>query len=138
MIELHDRSAPDAEDFFACLLAPVIRAAVEHTTSDGWPFALITRVAGADDPDAETDDPVVQVDILGEGVLAASDAANTVHRRILWAARACADVTMLDGTVVNPDFITVMMKPVRMSYPDERIVRYVARYAPGLSYVTVT
>ncbi|MGV0785111.1 hypothetical protein [Mycolicibacterium sp. XJ775] len=129
--------APDAEDFTACWLQPLLRAAVERKTDDVLPFATIQRVAGDDDPDCGTDDPVVQVDILGLGVVAAKTAANEVHRRMLLLFRDCSDVIMSDGRTANLDFGRTLMKPVRMPYGDDKIVRYVGRYHLALSYVTV-
>lgn len=130
--------APDAEDFTVCWLQPLLRSAVERDTDDVLPFATIQRVAGEDDLDCGTDDPVVQVDILDRGVVAAKAAANDVHRRMLLLFHECSDVVMSDGSTANLDFGRTLMKPVRMPYADAKIVRYVARYQLGLSYVAVT
>ena len=61
---LADWDAPDAEDFVACWLQPLLRAGVSRRASDPWPFALVQRIDGFDVPETGLDDPVIQVDIL--------------------------------------------------------------------------
>lgn len=133
---LLDEDAPDAEDFTTCWLQPLLRAAVERDTTE-LPFAGVQQVAGPDDPDAGTADPVIQLDILGLGVAAAKIAAIKVHRRMLLLFRESSDVVMSDGRTANLDFGRTLLLPSRMPYADDKIVRYVARYQLGLSYVTV-
>lgn len=45
------------------------------------------------------------------------------------------DVTLSDGTVAGIDYLTVLIRPHREPFGDETVVRYVARYKLGLSYV---
>lgn len=138
MADLYDQDAPDVEDFVQCWMQPVMRSAVERETGDDLPFCLVTRVSGADDPDCGTDDPVVQLDFFGKGVQAAKQAANDGHRRMTLLARTSDDVTLSDNTIANCDFVETILKPFRMDYADSQIVRYVARYRVGLSYVALT
>jgi hypothetical protein len=68
---------------------------------------------------------------------AAKLTARRVHRRMTLLARQSPTVTLSDGSLANTDYVTPLLKPRRMEYPNERVVRYVARYQLGLSYVAV-
>jgi hypothetical protein len=133
--ELAGRAAPDVEELVVAWLAPVVRSAVERRPGDPLPFCVVQRVAGGDDPDRGHDEPIVQLDYLAEGVEAASAGANLVHRRMTYWARTLAAVAMHDGCLVNPDYLDTLFSAERMPYAHDRIVRYVARYQVGLSYV---
>lgn len=135
--DLLSETAPDAEDFVVQWLLPLYPAATERTTGDALPFCVVARISGPDDPDEGLDQPVVQVDTFGVGAAAASLAAKDVHRRMLYLAKHSADVTMSDSSLANADWVETLLKPFRMPYQDDQIVRYVARYQLGLSYVTV-
>jgi hypothetical protein len=135
--------APDAEEMVVRWLSPLLRTAVERTNDEVLPFCQVTQVDGADDPNEGIDDPVIQLDILDtarSGMLAAQAAkltARRVHRRMTLLARQSPTVTLSDGSHANADYVTPLLKPRRMEYPNERVVRYVARYQLGLSYVAV-
>lgn len=136
--------APNAEDFLCCWLAPLLRTATERRPDDPMPFCVVTRISGADDIDAGRDEPVVQLDIFDtarNGKLAAQNASETadfVHRRINFLARRLdTNVLLSSGRHANAETITTVIKPYRLPYTDERIVRYVARYQLGLSYVAL-
>lgn len=133
-VELLDEEAPDVEDFVICWLAPLLRTAHIRETADEFPFAAVQRVAGGDDPNECLDEPVVQVDILAEGVQAVSLIARQVDRRMKLLARRQPDVTMSDGRIANADYFDTLQKPISMSYGNELIQRRVARYQLGLSY----
>lgn len=137
-IDLLDQDAPDVEDFACCWMQPVMRSAVERASDDTLPFCVPTRVSGADDPDSGTDDPVLQLDFYALGAAAAKRAANDGHRRMLYLFRFSPTVTMSDGALANIDFGQTLLKPFRMDFEHDLIVRYTARYLVGLSYVTVT
>ncbi|AER48389.1 putative head-to-tail connector protein [Mycobacterium phage HC] len=138
MADLYDQSAPDTEDFVACWMQPVMRAAVERDLDDNeLPFCEITRVDGADDPDSGTDDAVIQLDFYGLGPEAAKTAADEGHRRMIKLIRESPSVTLSDGTVADLDYGDVLIKPARMAYAHDRIVRYTGRYKLGTSYVAV-
>lgn len=138
--------APDVGDFLACWLAPLLRAGVKRTQSDPWPFALIQRISGADQPEPGLDDPVVQLDVLHKLAAPAATAAgqleveanvwaSKVHRRMLLLGLTYPDVTVSSGQTVGIDYLTVLIKPHRQPFGDETVARFVARYRLGLSYV---
>ncbi|WP_165801064.1 hypothetical protein [Mycobacteroides abscessus] len=135
---LYDQDSPDEEDFIACWMAPVMTTAVERKLDDDLPFCEVTGISGPDDPDAGTSDPVVQLDFYAAGAQAAKAAAKRGHRRMNLLFRTGATVTMSDGTPASLDFGQCLIRPFRMPYAHDQIVRYTARYQLGLSYVTVT
>lgn len=137
MTDLHDQDSPDEEDFVTCWMQPVMRAAVEHDLGGELPFCEVTRIDGADDPDAGTDDPVVQLDFYAEGSEAAKAAAKRGHRRMMFLFRNFPSVALSDGSLADIDFGETLIKPFRMQFEHDRIVRYTARYTLGTSYVTV-
>lgn len=135
---LYDQDSPDEEDFAVCWMQPVMRSAVERDLNDVLPFCEVTGVDGADDPNAGTADPVVQLDFYAHGAAAAKAAAKQGHRRMNLLFRTGGTVTMSDGTYASLDFGECLIRPFRMPYQHDLIVRYTARYLLGLSYVTVS
>lgn len=135
--------APDVEDFLCSWMSPLMRTATERKTDDEMPFCQVARISGADDADLGADEAVVQLDIFDRaraGMLAAQNAAisaRNVHRRMTLMAREQSNVTLSDGSIACPDMVTTILRPFRMAYGDDQIVRYVARYTVGLSYVAV-
>jgi hypothetical protein len=136
-LELLDVDAPDVEDFVVCWMQPVMRCATERDTNDVLPFCVVTRIAGADDECVGVDDPTVQLDFFAAGAAAASVAAKTGHRRMNYLSQHLPAVTMSDGSTVGADYVETVLKPFRMAYADDRIVRYTGRYIIGLHYVAV-
>lgn len=134
---LYDQDSPDEEDFVTCWMQPVMRTAVERDLDDQLPFCEVTFIDGDDDADAGTADPVIQLDYYDRGAEAAKAAAKRGHRRMNLLFRTCATVTMSDGTLASPDFGECLIRPFRMPYEHDLIVRYTARYQLGLRYVTV-
>lgn len=137
-VDLLDEDAPDEEDFVSCWMQPVMRSAVERGLDDVLPFCEVTRVAGSDEPECGTDDPVIQLDFYGLGATAAKAAAKQGHRRMMYLARHLPTVEMSDGSTVGADYVETVLRPFRMTYAHDQIVRYTARYALGLHYVTVS
>lgn len=133
-----DQSPPDEEDFIACWMTPVVPTAVERKQDDPFPFCVAARVSGPDDPNSGTDDPVVQLDFYGRGVVEAKSSASQGHQRMLYLFRYHPTVTMSDGSLADIDFGETLIKPCRMPFAHDTVVRYTARYKLGLSYVTVT
>jgi hypothetical protein len=141
--DLLTEHAPDAEDFVVSWLQPIIRAAVERKTEDEFPFAIVQYITGTDSVDHGTEDGVIQIDVLDEArdgvvaVQAAKYTADQVHRRMMFLARHIPDVTMSDSSVANCDYLNTTEKFHRQPYQNDKVVRYTARYALGLSYVAV-
>lgn len=137
MTDLHNEDAPDAEDFAINAMKSVMRSSAEKFTGSEWPFCIVQRVAGEDNPEQGIDYPVIQMDFYAIGVQAAKIAANEGHRRMMYLARNLVDINMSDGSVANADYVKTFMKPIRLPYQHDEIVRYTARYELGLSYVAV-
>ena len=135
--DLWGEDAPDVEDFITCWMQPLMPTAVERAADDALPSCVVTRISGPDEPQSGTDDPVVQLDFYGQGAVEAKQAANEGHRRMMLLARESRNVTMSDSSVANADFVETLLKPFRMTYAHDLIVRYTARYHVGLSYVAV-
>lgn len=137
-----DEDAPDEEDFIICAMQSVMRTAGEMPANNQeWPFCTVARVSGDDDPNAGTDDPVVQLDFYGTGqtrdeaLVAAKTAAKQGHRRMMKLAKYGDSVTVSDESDVSADFITTVLRPFRMAFDHDLVVRYTARYLVGLSYI---
>lgn len=141
--DLLDQNAPDVEDFLCSWLAPLLRTAVERKTDDELPFCQVARISGADDEHTGVDEATVQLDIFDgtrNNMLAGQNAAITadrVHRRMMLLSREASTVTLSNGTEANADSVTTVIKPFRMAYVNDQVVRYVARYQLALSYVAV-
>lgn len=140
--QLYDRESPDPEDFFIALLQPVMRAAVERTAGDPYPFAIVQQLPiGKDDPDTGTSDVMIQVDFLDtehDGRPATANAKLTArrgHRAITYAAQHLSDVLLSNAKWANPDYITTDQMPTPMDYVNESVARYTARYSVGFSFV---
>ncbi|SRX93562.1 hypothetical protein MSP7336_01801 [Mycobacterium shimoidei] len=137
-VELYDLEAPDLEDFTACWLQPLVRASTDHNVNDGFPFVLVQRITGSEYPDCGMADEIVQLDIMDNDPQSASRLHRKVHRRMLYLARYAVDVEMSDGSIANADYVRPTLLPQRMDYTNDLIIRYVARYQMGLSYVAAT
>lgn len=144
MTELLDQETPDSEDFMVSWLQPLLRSATERKTDDELPFAQVQLITGEDDEDCGTSDEVIQVDWFDHArdgmtaVQAAKQTAREGHRRIRLLARFLEAVELSDGSFAAADYVNTIMKPVRMPYANDQVVRYVARYGLGLSDVPVT
>mgnify|MGYP003531487768 FL=1 len=132
---MYGLDSPDSEDFVVSWLQVQARASTERDTDDELPFAVVTRIAGVDDPDGGSSEDSVQVEWFDRGASAASFTARRGHRRMMLLAREQTDVTLSDDTVASIDYLKTTMRPTRMPYADEQIIRYVARYRIGLSFV---
>ena len=135
-VELWAEDAPDVVDFVCCHLQELLPASDERDVDAPLPSCVVSRISGADDPEAGTDDPVVQLDIYEAKGPTAGQVSIDVHRRML-LLRNSVDVTMSDQSIANNDTFETLLKPFRMAFEHDQIVRYVARYQLGLSFVTV-
>ncbi|AAN01980.1 tail terminator [Mycobacterium phage TelAviv] len=128
--EILNEGPADAETFVVKWLGEVYRAANTRRPGDPLPFLLIQQVAGKENLDESTADPVVQVDILCDkvdGEDAARDIKDRVHRRMLLLGRYLE----MDGTL---DWMKVFESPRRLEYTNDKVIRYTARYQFGQTY----
>ena len=144
MADLLSRDAPDSEDFIVCWLADHIRSSVERDTNDVLPFAVVQMISGDDDTDCGTAEDAIQVDWFDkarngmEAAQAAKLTAREGHRRIMLLADELPQIELSDGSIAGGDYLTTTLRPTRMPYADEKIVRYVSRYRLGTSFVATT
>ncbi len=143
MNELLGEETPDSEDFIvqwltaaADWIGPNIRVAVERKNDDDNPFCLVTLLSGGEDCTVGDGEDVIQLDIFDVGAQAAKETARLIHRRMAELERNLPTVELWDGRKADADYVQTLMKPSRLDYENDRITRYVARYALGLSYVT--
>lgn len=136
-VESLAEDAPDVEDFIVCWLQPAIRAAMQREADDPLPFCVVAGVTAIDDVDAGFNASVVQLDVFARGIPATKAAVKTVRRRMNQLARHLDNVTMSDNSIASANYVQNQIDFERMDYADDQIVRYVARYGVGLSFVAV-
>lgn len=147
MVELLPETAPSVEQVLSVWLSPLGRVGTRRKAGDPIPFRMIKRVAGPDRPDIASDDPTVSVHTFASSPEAAINESERTHRRMLVLARnPLTEITIpsaiLGGTglsgqvVVSVDYCIPRIKPVEVDYEDPGVIRYVARYDVGLSYIT--
>jgi hypothetical protein len=139
-VELLGSHPQNAAEVIRKWLLPLGGAGTARMPGDGLPFRLITVFPGPEDPTLGLAAPIVQVDTLcdkklGYGAAAAED-ANT-HDRMLLLARYCdaGSITLADGTLAALDYVNVVESPHLETFEDVMILRSVARYCIGQSYV---
>ena len=133
--------AEDIEELVVAWLTPLRNSGVAFQVGDLLPFTLVTHVAGTESPDPGYADPVVSVHTLcakalGYGV--AKTQADQTHRRMLQLARHSDIIPLAGARNAGVDYITVTQSPLWVPYEDNLILRKVARYQIGLSYVATT
>ena len=79
---LLDEVAPSAEVVVVSWLTPLGRAGTRRKSNDPIPFRLVTRFAGADDPERGSDTAVVSVHTFADGPEAAVSESQLTHRRM--------------------------------------------------------
>lgn len=127
--------APSAELVVVSWLAEIGRAGTRRKSGDEIPFRLVTRIAGADDPEVGIDTAVVSVHTFADSPENAVAESQKTHRRMSVLTRNPLTVfTLLSGEVVNVDYCKTVMNPIEVEYDDPNVTRYVARYEVGLSY----
>lgn len=130
MTEILDDGPADSETLVVRWLVQLYRTANTRRPGDPLPFVLVQQVAGKENLEESTADPVVQLDILSDkvdGEDAARDVKNRVHRRMLLLGRYLETA----GTV---DWMKVFESPRRSPYENDKIIRYTARYQFGQTY----
>jgi len=135
-VDLSDTAPEDVEQLVIAWLTPLRRCGAERRSNDPLPFTLVTHVAGAEDEQISTAEPIVSVHTLCDkslGLKAAAAECKLTHRRMLYLAQHISDIPLLNARLVNIDYITVVESP-RWEYYSDLILRKVARYAVGLTY----
>lgn len=129
--------APSAELVVVSWLKELGRAGTRRKSGDPIPFRLVTRIAGADDPELGIDTAVVSVHTFASSPEQAVEESQRTHRRMSVLTRNPLTTITLLGTsdVVNVDYCKTVMNPIEVEYSDPNVTRYVARYEIGLSYV---
>lgn len=128
--------APSVEMVIVSWLTPLGRTGTRRKSSDPIPFRLVTRIAGADNPDIGIDTAVVSVHTFAKGPEAAVNESQRTHRRMTLLTRnPLTEFSLLGSTdVVTVDYCRTVMSPIEVEYDDPAVTRYVARYEIGLSY----
>ena len=138
---LSDVAPGDVEEVVVAWQMPLRRAGVARTPDDPLPFTLVNHIAGTENVDEGTADPVVSVHTLCDRTLgfgvAALECSHT-HSRMLRLARHLDDITLTGGAVVSIDYLIVVESPIWQPYEDNQIIRKVGRYQIGLCYTPQT
>jgi hypothetical protein len=132
--------AEDVEELIVAWLSPLRRTGSARLEGDPLPFTLVNGLPGTEDPNVGLAAPVVQVETLCARTLgwaAAKNESNLTHRRMTLLARSCdcGGIILSDGLQAAIDYVTVDNSPSWLDYEDVMILRKVARYTIGLSYV---
>lgn len=139
-VELLGEAPDDVETVVVAWLSPLRRTSSSRRAGDVLPFTLVTHIAGNENVDGSTADPVVSVHTLCDkslGYVAARDEADRTHRRMLQLARYLEDVELANNRLATIDYVSVSEQPRWVDYGDDQILRKVGRYTIGLSYADV-
>ncbi len=137
---LYTFAALSPTKMLAAWLAPVCRAGSAMRVGDSYPFILITKIGGTDDPLTNTAEPVMSLHTLCEKVLgyeAAEMAADTTHRAMTELVKNADPIMMPDGSLAICDYVKVVQAQIPVDYDEVAILRWVGRYALGLSYIPI-
>ena len=141
-VELYELDAPASAVYFLQWLLPLADSSAQVGLSRGeddpLPFWLVNILDETDDPDCGTVEGLMSVSIFapGPGNTAAFRESRRTHRHMLYLARhPLTDVAMPDGSIANLDYLTTSERPRLGQYRTDTVVRYVARYTYGFSFV---
>ncbi len=138
MTALYDQAPPNAVEYVIAWLRPLGLTDWNRPSGETLPFRMVNGVTDVEDDNLFTDDQVVSVHTFAATYTEASDAAAQTHRRMqLLIHNPGLDVTLLDNSVVNADYVQTLMAPQWVDYADQTLNRFVARYQLGLSFVAV-
>lgn len=127
----------DVEEVVVAWLTPLRRCAAVRRAGDELPFTLVHHIDGTEKPQEYTADELVSVHTLCDralGEMAAKDEAKLTHRRMLLLAKTLPVIDLSDGRQASVDFVQIAETP-RWEFYSNEILRKVARYAIGLSYI---
>ena len=136
MTDLYDQYAPDAVTLFIAWLLPLGPIWAKRPASSAFPHGIVTRIAGSPDENLFCDEAVLSIHWIGQTYEQARDASREGDRRIDLLSSNLEAVTLPDGSVISPDFVDTLQKPIHVEYGDTGLERFVARYRVALSYVT--
>lgn len=128
----------DIEEVLVAWLSPVHPTAITRPIGDPLPFIVIRHIDGTESVDEGTADHLVTIRTFCEkalGDVAARDACNLTHRRMLKLAHELPDVPLANGRNASIDYVTVTESPRWDEYADDQVLVKRARYQVGLSYV---
>lgn len=143
MTELLDEGIADPE--FALIahlkgLHPPGHVANERKSGGPLPFILVHELPGAESVEESDVDALLSVHTLihkAEGRVEASRIADETHRAMLHIARHLPGVELSNGRWAEFDYVNIVTTPHWEEYGDDQILRKVARYQLGLSYVRI-
>lgn len=137
-VEVYGQGPPNATDFVIAWLAPLSTAgAVGAKRPEGavLPYRMVNRVTGTDDG-ISVDVAVVSVHTFAATDGEAKREADTTQQRMsLLVADPLNDVAMHDNSIANAAWVETVEYPHKQDYADPNIVRYVARYRLGLTFI---
>jgi hypothetical protein len=138
VVLLADETPDDAEELVIAWMQPVRPSAMERLTTDPLPFTLVTHIAGTEDTDMSTAEPVVSVHTLCDrnlGLVAAKNECKTTHSRMLRLAKHIDGIVLTSGRTAYVDYVDVTESPRWEPYGDDQILQKIGRYALGLTFV---
>ncbi len=142
-VELLGSHAENPVELVIAWLKPLRRTGAARVAGDPLPFTLVTHVGGSEDPATGFSRQLVQVDTLCDialGYAAAFAEGVKTHDRMTLLARHCdcGSITLADTFPAAVDYVNVAESPRLIEYEDVRILRVMARYQIGLSYVAAS
>lgn len=138
-VELLDYDAPSGLEMLINWLIPLgVEVGPNRPSGDDLPYRMVTVVGGSDDK--VTDHGIYQVDDFASTVGDAEAQSRLTRRRVLALGPPLAPqrrVAMSDGRLAYADSVTTSQKPIWVEYGDDKIHRFVSRYAIDLRMVAV-
>lgn len=142
--ELLDEGIEDVEAIAISWLTPLLptgQVGNIRRSGTALPFILVNAIPGPEDVECANADDVVSIHTLCDknngdaaAILAARNAADNTHRRMMLLARYLEDVALPGGRIATIDYVDCPMRPRWEEFGDDQILRKVGRYRIGLSY----
>lgn len=137
---LNVNAALSPNKILAAWLAPIRRSGAAMRIGDTTPFTIITKLSGTDCPGLEIAEPLMSLHTLSDKNLGYENAeaeADTTHRAMTDQERWATPITMPDGTIAVIDYTRCVQSQIPVDYDEVGILRWVGRYALGLSYINI-
>jgi hypothetical protein len=138
-LQLLDQYPQPIELLATAWLKPLRPSGAAYRAEDSLPFTLITRIGGNDDLWRQLDDPVISVHTLTDKTLGYRNLfieTQNTHRRMLRLGLFLDDIVLSDGSVAAVDYVKIFQAPLEVRFEDVMVLRMVARYQIGLSYIS--